>query len=46
MAADPPRHLRDGDVVETEIEGIGLLRNRITLPTEDDPAPRDGKEDR
>ncbi|MBF6186172.1 MULTISPECIES: fumarylacetoacetate hydrolase family protein [Nocardia] len=46
VAADPPRHLRDGDVVETEIEGIGLLRNRITLPTEDDPAPRDGKEDR
>ncbi|MFI5781988.1 fumarylacetoacetate hydrolase family protein [Nocardia sp. NPDC051570] len=29
-AADPPRQLRPGDVVETEIEGIGLLRNRIT----------------
>ncbi|RDI64081.1 fumarylacetoacetate hydrolase family protein [Nocardia pseudobrasiliensis] len=29
-AATPPRHLRPGDVVETEIEGIGLLRNRIT----------------
>ncbi|MVU78075.1 2-hydroxyhepta-2,4-diene-1,7-dioate isomerase [Nocardia sp. ET3-3] len=30
IAADPPRFLRPGDVVETEIEGIGLLRNRIT----------------
>lgn len=30
IAADPPRYLRPGDVVETEIEGIGLLRNTIT----------------
>ncbi|WP_433521395.1 fumarylacetoacetate hydrolase family protein [Nocardia pseudovaccinii] len=30
IAAEPPRFLRAGDVVETEIEGIGLLRNRIT----------------
>ncbi|MEU5764098.1 fumarylacetoacetate hydrolase family protein [Nocardia sp. NPDC047648] len=28
-AADPPQFLRPGDVVETEIDGIGLLRNRI-----------------
>lgn len=28
-ANEPPRFLRPGDVVETEIEGIGLLRNRI-----------------
>ncbi|MEU1426682.1 fumarylacetoacetate hydrolase family protein [Nocardia sp. NPDC005746] len=47
IAADPPRYLRPGDVVETEIEGIGLLRNRITFsPTEIVPATRDGKESR
>ncbi|WP_433566648.1 fumarylacetoacetate hydrolase family protein [Nocardia sp. CA-151230] len=45
IAADPPRYLRAGDVVETEIEGIGLLRNRITLsPNDIEPAQRDGKE--
>ncbi len=32
IAADPPRYLRPGDVVETEIEGIGVLCNRITAP--------------
>jgi 2-keto-4-pentenoate hydratase/2-oxohepta-3-ene-1,7-dioic acid hydratase in catechol pathway len=26
---DPPRFLAPGDVVETEIEGIGTLRNRV-----------------
>ena len=26
-ALDPPRFLRDGDVFEVEIEGIGSLRN-------------------
>jgi acylpyruvate hydrolase len=26
-AMDPPRYLRDGDVYEVEIEGIGALRN-------------------
>ena len=26
---DPPTYLRDGQVVEIEIEGIGTLRNRI-----------------
>ncbi|MFJ9369991.1 fumarylacetoacetate hydrolase family protein [Nocardia sp. NPDC101769] len=47
IAADPPRYLRPGDVVETEIEGIGLLRNRIAhSPTEIEPASRDGKETR
>ena len=25
----PPRWLRDGDVVEVEIEGIGVLRNPV-----------------
>ena len=31
VARDPKRFLADGDVVETEIEGIGLLRNTIRL---------------
>ncbi|SDP66627.1 acylpyruvate hydrolase [Pedococcus dokdonensis] len=30
-ARDPQRFLADGDVLETEIEGIGLLRNTIRL---------------
>ncbi|MGW6659590.1 fumarylacetoacetate hydrolase family protein [Rhodococcus sp. NPDC055024] len=29
--ATPPRFLADGDIVETEIEGIGLQRNRIQI---------------
>ncbi|WP_228000144.1 fumarylacetoacetate hydrolase family protein [Nocardia australiensis] len=45
IAADPPRFLRDGDVVETEIEGIGLLRNQIThYPNKIDAVQRVGKE--
>lgn len=28
-AKDPPRYLREGDVVEVEISGIGVLRNRV-----------------
>jgi 5-carboxymethyl-2-hydroxymuconate isomerase len=28
---DPPRSLAAGDVVETEIEGIGRLRNPVVL---------------
>ncbi|KRE56348.1 fumarylacetoacetate hydrolase family protein [Phycicoccus sp. Soil748] len=31
VARDPKRFLSDGDVLETEIEGIGLLRNTIRL---------------
>lgn len=31
-AGDPPRFLRDGDVVEVEIDGIGVLRNRVSVP--------------
>jgi len=30
-ARTPAVYLQDGDVVETEIEGLGLLRNRIVL---------------
>jgi 2-keto-4-pentenoate hydratase/2-oxohepta-3-ene-1,7-dioic acid hydratase in catechol pathway len=29
LGRTPPEFLRDGDVVETEIEGIGMLRNQI-----------------
>ncbi|MBF4161422.1 fumarylacetoacetate hydrolase family protein [Nocardioides acrostichi] len=31
MAATPPTYLADGDVVETEISGIGTLRNAVRL---------------
>jgi 2-keto-4-pentenoate hydratase/2-oxohepta-3-ene-1,7-dioic acid hydratase in catechol pathway len=30
FARTPPEFLRDGDIMETEVEGIGTLRNRIT----------------
>ena len=29
MGRTPPEYLSDGDVIETEVEGIGLMRNRI-----------------
>jgi 2-keto-4-pentenoate hydratase/2-oxohepta-3-ene-1,7-dioic acid hydratase in catechol pathway len=29
FAMDPPRFLKDGDLIEAEIEGIGVLRNTI-----------------
>jgi acylpyruvate hydrolase len=32
FAQDPPRYLRDGDVLETEIEHIGRLETRISAP--------------
>jgi 2-keto-4-pentenoate hydratase/2-oxohepta-3-ene-1,7-dioic acid hydratase in catechol pathway len=25
----PPVYLKDGDIVEVEIDGLGLLRNRV-----------------
>lgn len=31
LAMTPPAYLRDGDVVETEIEGIGTLTNTVRL---------------
>ncbi|MCA9292739.1 MAG: fumarylacetoacetate hydrolase family protein [Phycisphaerales bacterium] len=31
MARTPPRFLRAGDVVEVEVEGVGVLRNRVRL---------------
>ena len=30
MGRDPQEWLKDGDVMETEIEGIGVMRNRVT----------------
>src|SRR5882672_1979951 len=30
LGRTPPEYLKDGDLVETEIEGIGVLQNRIT----------------
>ena len=29
MGMNPPKWLKDGDVVECQIEGIGVLRNRV-----------------
>lgn len=29
MGRTPPEYLKDGDIVETDVEGIGMLRNRI-----------------
>jgi 2-keto-4-pentenoate hydratase/2-oxohepta-3-ene-1,7-dioic acid hydratase in catechol pathway len=31
FAMDPPLFLKDGDVMEVEIEGIGVLRNRVAI---------------
>jgi len=31
VAQDPPRFLQDGDVLESEIEGIGIMRNKAVL---------------
>jgi 2-keto-4-pentenoate hydratase/2-oxohepta-3-ene-1,7-dioic acid hydratase in catechol pathway len=30
LGRTPPEYLQDGDVIETEIEGIGMMRNRVT----------------
>ena len=30
---DPPKYLKDGDVVEVEVPGIGVLRNRVETET-------------
>ncbi|MFB0971441.1 MAG: hydrolase, partial [Neofamilia sp.] len=29
MGFNPPRFLKDGDILESEVEGIGVLKNRI-----------------
>ena len=31
LGRKPPEYLHEGDVVETEVEGIGVLRNRIVV---------------
>jgi 2-keto-4-pentenoate hydratase/2-oxohepta-3-ene-1,7-dioic acid hydratase in catechol pathway len=38
---DPPRFLADGDSVEVEISGIGVLRNRVQRVAAEGPAARD-----
>jgi acylpyruvate hydrolase len=35
-ALDPPRFLREGDVVDVEIEGVGRLRNHVSLEPRDE----------
>lgn len=35
FARKPPEFLRAGDVMETEVQGVGLLRNRIVGPAMD-----------
>ena len=35
LGRTPPEYLSDGDVVETEIEGIGMMRNRVELRRQD-----------
>ncbi len=32
MGMNPPRWLQPGDVMEAEVEGIGVLRNRVVAP--------------
>ncbi|HET7466239.1 MAG TPA: fumarylacetoacetate hydrolase family protein [Candidatus Dormibacteraeota bacterium] len=32
FARTPPEFLKPGDVMETEVEGVGVMRNRITSP--------------
>ncbi|MCZ6750746.1 MAG: fumarylacetoacetate hydrolase family protein, partial [Acidobacteria bacterium] len=29
LGRTPPEYLQDGDLVESEVEGIGVLRNRV-----------------
>jgi 2-keto-4-pentenoate hydratase/2-oxohepta-3-ene-1,7-dioic acid hydratase in catechol pathway len=39
MARTPPVYLREGDLVEVEIERIGVLRNRVRVAAGPDPCP-------
>jgi 2-keto-4-pentenoate hydratase/2-oxohepta-3-ene-1,7-dioic acid hydratase in catechol pathway len=32
FAIDPPGLLKAGNIVECEVEGIGVLRNRVVAP--------------
>jgi 2-keto-4-pentenoate hydratase/2-oxohepta-3-ene-1,7-dioic acid hydratase in catechol pathway len=34
LGRTPPEYLQDGDVVETEVEDIGVMRNRIVVTTD------------
>ena len=35
FARKPPEYLRPGDVMETEVQGVGMLRNRLVGPSMD-----------
>ena len=40
LGRTPPEYLKDGDIVETEVEGIGVMRNRIVKSESDcEPTP-------
>lgn len=32
LGSKPPRWLKDGDIVEIEIESLGIIRNRFVIP--------------
>ena len=40
VARNPPRFLRAGDVVETQITGLGIMRNRCVAEPARAPSPR------
>ena len=31
LGRTPPEYMKDGDIMETEIEGIGTMKNRIEM---------------
>lgn len=42
LGRTPPEYLKEGDLVEAEVEGIGMLRNRVVVPPylkSPDPSP-------
>ena len=42
MGMTPPKWLQPGDVMEAEVEGIGVLRNRVVAPRGLAGLPEDG----
>jgi 2-keto-4-pentenoate hydratase/2-oxohepta-3-ene-1,7-dioic acid hydratase in catechol pathway len=39
LGRTPPEYLKDGDLVETEIEGIGVMKNRVVAIPKSEPRP-------
>jgi len=37
LGRTPPEYLKDGDLVETEIEGIGVMKNRVVASPKSEP---------